>query len=101
MFMRKIIVIALIGWLAGCADENEHFCARYEYLYTQLETGKDLPSYSEMKQALLADMADPGKKTDQAKFMLFVLEDYHSEFKPYGESARDFCLRIKRWEQYR
>ena len=93
--MTGLVVILL----SGCESDNEHFCARYQYVYNQLLVD-NLPSYSEMKQSLQAVLADPKKDHDQARFMLFVLEDWHAEIKPEAESARDFCLRINRWQAY-
>lgn len=100
---RKIIIIKilLLMLLSACADDNEHFCARYAYLYQELETEPNLPSYGEMKQALLADINNPKKDSDKPRFMLFVLEDHFSEMKPAGEDAQAFCMRMKRWEYYR
>ncbi|MEH6559324.1 MAG: hypothetical protein V7708_16125 [Oceanicoccus sp.] len=85
--------------LVGCESKNEHFCARYQYVYDQL-LEDDVPSYGEMKAALYETLDNPKKDNDQAKFMLFVLEDWRSEIKPQNESSQAFCLRIKRWQQY-
>lgn len=94
----SIVGLLLISTLA-CTPDNEHFCARYQYVYQQLQED-GLPSYSEMKQQLKADLNKPGKDKDQSRFMLFVLQDWYAEFKPEGESARDFCMRMQRWQAY-
>jgi hypothetical protein len=94
----SIVGLLLICTLA-CTPENEHFCARYQYVYQQLlEDG--LPSYGEMKQQLMAELNKPDKDKDQSRFMLFVLEDWHAELKPEQEPARDFCMRLQRWKAY-
>lgn len=98
--IRRITgLLAFVLLLAGCESDNEHFCARYNYLYQQLlEDGN--PSYGEMKQQLTATLNDPQKDKDQPRFMLFVLEDWYSEIKPAHETAKDFCLRLQRWQSY-
>ena len=86
--------------LSACQSDNEHFCARYSYLYNQLlEPG--VPPYADMKRQLQDELSNTQKDQAQAKFMLFVLEDWYSEIKPDGETPQDFCLRIKRWQAYR
>ncbi len=95
----RIATILSAVLLMSCESDNEHFCARYQYLYNQLLVEK-LPSYGEMKQSLQDTLANPKKDKDQARFMLFVLEDWYSGMKPEGEPARDFCLRMKRWQGY-
>lgn len=97
--LAKTTIIALAVLLVGCESDNEHFCARYEYVYDQLlEDG--VPSYGEIKQQLQTTLADPKKDHDQARFMLFVLEDWYSEIKPVDEPARSFCMRLQRWQAY-
>lgn len=91
------LLMALV--VAACTDENEHFCARYQYVYDQLlEPGN--PSYGEMKQQLQENLSNPKKESQQARFMLFVLADWRSELVPAHESSGDFCQRIKRWQSY-
>ncbi len=85
--------------LVGCESKNEHFCARYQYVYDQL-LENDVPDYGEMKSALHETLDNPKKDKDQATFMLFVLEDWRSGIKPQHETSRVFCLRIQRWQQY-
>ncbi len=96
----KVAVAALLIWgLVACESDNEHFCARYQYVYNQL-LEDDIPTYSEMRSQLFVNLDDPKKDKEQAKFMLFVLEDWYSEIKPESEPAREFCMRIKRWQHY-
>ncbi len=97
---KKSVLVFILLLMVGCESDNEHFCARYQYVYDQL-LEDDIPPYGEMKEQLMANLVDPKKDEQQAKFMLFVLEDWYSEFKPEHESSQDFCLRIKRWQQYR
>ena len=94
-----IIGIAVLFLLSGCSSDNEHFCARYAYVYDQLDD-PTLPTYGEMKSQLLAKMAREKGDDDQSKFMLFVLEDHHNRINVGGEDAQAFCMRIKRWESY-
>ena len=101
--MRFITIFSLILYMAilvACESDNEHFCARYQYVYDQL-LDEDIPTYGEMKQQLLLNLNDIKKDKQQAKFMLFVLEDWYSELKPEGESSNAFCMRIKRWQYYK
>lgn len=101
--MKRLLRCCYLGLVliaSACESENEHFCARYQYVYDQLQA-EDLPNYSEMKERLLADMDDSKKKREQAKFMLFVLEDWRSGLRQEQESSRDLCMRIKRWQHYR
>lgn len=98
--MRKLLIIILLLPLLSCESDNEHFCARYKYVYNQL-LDDDLPPYGEMKQQLLENMSNPKKEKEQAKFMLFVLDDWYFELKPEGEETKAFCMRINRWKQYR
>jgi hypothetical protein len=100
MHPRLISIILFFSVIvAGCESDNENFCARYQYVYKQL-LADDLPDYSEMKQQLMINLVDPKKDEQQAKFMLFVLEDWYSDLKPIDEPVVDFCLRIKRWQAY-
>ncbi|MFT5692758.1 MAG: hypothetical protein ACI92E_002094 [Oceanicoccus sp.] len=97
--MRFLLMLMTLLMLLACKSENEHFCARYQYVYDQL-LADDNPSYSEMRQQLQLNVEDQKKNNHQAKFMLFVLEDWNLEIKPEGEDSKDFCIRSKRWEQY-
>lgn len=97
--MRFLLILIPVLLLVACKSENEHFCARYQYAYDQLlEEGN--PSYAEMRHQLQLNVEDPQKNNQQAKFMLFVLEDWNLEIKPEGEDSKSFCMRSKRWEQY-
>ena len=98
-FKVLVSLVALSLMLLGCEQDNEHFCVRYQYLYNQL-LEPDLPSYDEMRLQLMKQLADPKKDKDQAKFMLFVLDDWRSGVKTDYESPQQFCMRIKRWESY-
>ena len=97
--ISRVALASVLLVLAGCESDNEHFCARYQYVYNQL-LDDDIPPYSEMKSQLVANMSDPAKEHEQAKFMLFVLEDWYSELKPEHEDSQAFCMRIKRWQNY-
>ncbi len=95
----KALLLIVVLLLAACESDNEHFCARYQYVYNQL-LEDDLPTYSDMKSQLMENLANPKKDKEQARFMLFVLEDWYSEIKPATEDTREFCMRIQRWQAY-
>ncbi len=99
-YLRPLVALMTLIGLTACESDNEHFCARYQYVYSQLLDESALPSYAEMRERLLQDMKDPDQKIEQAQFMLFVLEDWHNGIKPEGEEPRAFCMRLKRWEAY-
>lgn len=92
-----IALLVSLQLLAACESDNEHFCARYQYVYEQL-LEDDVPPYQEMRQQLLANRDNPNKDQAQARFMLFVLEDWRAELKLPQESAKEFCMRVKRWQ---
>lgn len=102
--MRQIKLIALLIstlLVAACESDNEHFCARYNYVFSQLlEDQQQLPSYIEMRQQLEQDLRNPKKKKEQVQFMLFILEEWQMGILPKGESPQDFCLRTQRWKAY-
>ena len=95
----KLSLITMFVIVSGCTSENEHFCARYQYVYDQL-IDPDLPSYGEMKQQLQLEISQQPDDRDQQRFMLYVLEDFHIEIKPQHLTAREFCMDSKRWEHY-
>lgn len=95
-FLLAITILAMVG----CESDNEHFCARYQYLFRQLLDQKDLPSYAEMRAQLLRDMKNPNKKTEQAQFMLFVLEDWNNGLLAEGQQPRELCMQLQRWTAY-
>lgn len=97
--MRFLPIVMTMLMLIACNSENEHFCARYQYVYEQLLVDGN-PSYLDMRQQLQLNAEDPKKNNQQAKFMLFVLEDWNLEIKPEGEDSKRFCMRSKRWDQY-
>lgn len=101
MYPRLIkgLLLMAVLLLAACESDNEHFCARYHYVYNQL-LEDDIPSYGEMKSQLMERLINPQTDKQQARFMLFVLEDWYSEIKPMREDPREFCIRIKRWQAY-
>lgn len=101
--MRSInclILLLLVVGLSACESDNEHFCARYNYVYSQLLDDEQLPSYMEMRMQLEQNLRDPKKKKEQAQFMLFILEEWHMGIKPDGESPQAFCMRAERWAAY-
>ncbi|WP_019530242.1 hypothetical protein [Dasania marina] len=99
MRFKKTLVIASLLIIAGCSPDNEHFCARYEYVYAQLND-PELPSYGEMKQALQIEISQKPDDNDQQRFMLFVLEEYHLGIKQGHQTPREFCMATERWQYY-
>lgn len=97
--LKFFVLAVLLGSMLGCESDNEHFCARYQYLYDQL-LADDVSDYSEMNSQLLDNMSNPDKDREQAKFMHFVLQDWRMEIKPEHEESRKFCMRMKRWQNY-
>lgn len=98
--MRVPIGLLLsVFMLSACESDNEHFCAKYAYVYDQLND-PDLPSYGEMKQQLEKEIAERPGDHDQQKLMLFALEDHHIEIKPAHLEAKAFCLQSERWKYY-
>lgn len=84
--------------MCSCSSENEHFCTRYQYLYTQLDN-KDLLPYTELKSLLLKEIQKNDKPNKKSKMMLLALEDHHIEIIPEGVSSKEFCMSNKRWER--
>lgn len=95
-FLLAVVTLALVA----CESDNEHFCARYQYVFKQLLEQEDLPSYAEMRAQLLRDMKDPKKKKEQAQFMLFVLDDWNNGLLPEGQEPREMCMQLQRWTAY-
>lgn len=99
VMIKKIFLVFLTGFFVACTSDNEHFCVRYEYLYTQLDD-PDVPPFSEIYSQLQQDLKDPNKDKNHTKMMLFVLKEFQQGIKPDHESAKDYCVRRKRWEAY-
>jgi hypothetical protein len=96
--LRAVSGLIVLVLLSSCTDDNEHFCAKYSYLYEQLDE-PGLPSYGEMKEKLVDEITR--KNSDHSKMMLFVLEDHHLGLKQGHETAQEYCLRMQRWQFYR
>lgn len=89
----------IIFSLVSCADNNQHFCARYQYVYSQLDD-PDLPSYETLKFQLIKKIAEDQAASDHEQFMLFVLEDYQLGIKSDDQNSKNYCLENKRWQYY-
>jgi len=103
MKIRGLLRIVLLGaavFLAGCESENEHFCSKYSYFYKELTAPGILP-LRELRAQLEGEKKKDGADRERANMALFVLADIDRKMKPEHESARDYCLRRKRWERYR
>lgn len=99
MLKYTIILFVMVMLLGGCSSDNEHFCARYQYVYKQLNDAS-LPSYNELKERLISDINKKKDDNDNEKFMLFVLEDFHSGIKPQDLEVKQWCLEAERWKKY-
>ncbi len=98
MIKRSVLLVAIVSLLVSCTSDNEHFCARYEYVYNQL-LDPELPAISELRQRLEQDISQK-KMVEKNQFMLFVLNEFELGIKPDYESAQEYCMRRKRWESY-
>lgn len=97
---RWLGVVAVVALISGCADENEHFCAKYSYFYKELTAPGILPIH-ELKAQLEQEKRKQGADSDRANMALFVLADIERDMKPDGEAPQAYCMRRKRWERYR
>ena len=96
----RLVILAAAVFLAGCESENEHFCSKYSYFYKELTAPGILP-VRELRAQLEGEKKSGGSDRERANMALFVLTDIDRKMKPDNESARDYCLRRKRWERYR
>lgn len=97
--LKPLSLVIIIISLVSCADENQHFCARYQYVYSQLDD-PELPSYETLKFQLIKKIAEDKAGSDHEQFMLFVLEDYQLGIKNSNQSSKSYCLDNKRWLHY-
>lgn len=97
---RAAGALVLVLLMAACADENEHFCAKYSYFYKELTAPGILP-ISELRAQLEREQNKQGADSERATMALFVLADIDRGIKPANESAQAYCMRRKRWERYR
>lgn len=83
--------------LVGCAQDNEHFCAKYSFFYDQLSEPDILP-LPMIRQQLEGDIEQHGRERD--KLMLLVLDDKVNGLVGTGsESPTQSCMRLKRWQR--
>lgn len=84
----------------GCADKNEHFCAKYSYFYNELTQPGILP-LPEIRNQLEAEVRDPKKDNDRSRMALLVLDDLQGGFIHSFDDPREFCFEWRRWEKYK
>lgn len=96
-YLLAFLICTLI--FSGCTNENEVFCSRYISLYKELQGG-DVPGYWEMRDALNERLADPNANHEEARFMMFVLDDFFHKPKIKDESPKDYCMRRELWLKY-
>lgn len=98
-YNRFAVVLCIsLAAVAGCSSDNEHFCTRYQYLYQQLGDAT-LPPYAQLRAALHNEIQSEGGSDKRSEMMLLALDDYYYEVVPYGESPKEYCMRVKRWQQ--
>lgn len=98
MFRLGVVVLCLL--CIACEDENEHFCSKYQFYHNRL-TEPGVLAFSQLKPQLNRDLKKKSKAADDAKMALLVIRDIELGLIKKSESARDYCLRRKRWEVYK
>lgn len=100
-FYLKLLSVGMMGcFVVACGESgNEHFCAKYSYFYKELTEPGVLPFMS-LRRSLNKELSDLSKRED-AKIALFVMSDIDRGLKRSSESPQEYCMRRKRWEQYR
>lgn len=93
-------ILTMLALLSGCASENEHFCSKYSYFYKELTAPGILP-IPQLRSQLEKEKRGSGADKERANMALFVLADIGRNMKPEDETPTDYCIRRKRWEQYR
>ena len=91
--IKVIIFLALALTLLGCADSNEHFCAKYSYYNDQLSVPGIMP-LSDIKQQLIKDIEKHDRRKD--RLMLIVLEDKIKGLLTDDVDALKFCNQMSR-----
>lgn len=94
--MKKIWLV-LIVFTLGCESDNDHFCAKYSYYYTEL-SAPDLMPKADIRRQLEADLKK--KPSDKTRMMLFVLDEMQAHVKPDAEPAQNYCQRRQRWNAF-
>lgn len=95
--MKNLLVVTCVLALVGCESDNDHFCAKYSYYYTELTQPNILPLF-EIKRQLTAELEK--KPSDKTRMMLFVLDEIDAEVKPTSETAQAYCQRRARWTAF-
>lgn len=95
--MKNLLVVTCALALVGCESDNDHFCAKYSYYYTELTQPDILPLF-EIKRQLTAELEK--KPSDKTRMMLFVLDEIDAEVKPASETAQAYCQRRARWTAF-
>lgn len=101
VLVGRWILLKIAPWcflvLVGCAQDNEHFCAKYSFFYDQLSQQGNLP-LEVIRQQLEADIEKHGRERD--KMMLLVLDDKENRLVGVrAESPAQTCMRLKRWQR--
>lgn len=85
--------------LAGCADPNEHFCAKYQFFYDEL-TRPDVMPLILIREQLEDDLNNPKADFEKVTMALFVLTDIEDKRMRHNETPTEFCFRTERWSLY-
>lgn len=95
--MKILAALIIVLILIGCESDNDHFCAKYSYYYTELTQPDILPLF-EIRKQLTAELEK--KPSDKTRMMLFVLNEIEVEVKPDSETAQAYCQRRARWNAF-
>jgi len=97
--MKKHIglLISLMLLLQACESDNDHFCAKYSFYYSELTQPDILPRQA-IRQQLEKELIQ--HDSDKTKMMLFVLDELDADVKRNSESSQAYCLRRQRWHVY-
>lgn len=95
--MKILAALIIVLILIGCESDNDHFCAKYSYYYTELTQPDILPLF-EIRKQLTAELEK--KPSDKTRMMLFVLNEIEAEVKPDSETAQVYCQRRARWNAF-
>ncbi|MCV6613929.1 MAG: hypothetical protein OIF35_03055 [Cellvibrionaceae bacterium] len=98
--MWRLLLLLGLSLLLGACDGagSGHFCAKYQFYYDKLHEPGVLP-FATLKAQLRADLSDERSRED-AKIALFVIADIERRRKRSAETAREYCMRVERWQDY-
>lgn len=99
-YRLRLPLIALMAVvLTGCADPNEHFCAKYQFFHDEL-TGPEVMPLIQIREQLQDDLNNPKADFERITMALFVLDDIEQKRIRHNETPTEFCFRTQRWSLY-